>query len=72
MAGAHGALAVARAIVKGIIQIARSMGLHVIAEGVETTEQQEVLRDIGCRYAQGYLYSFPVPFAQFADMLERP
>lgn len=60
-----------RAIVKGIIQIARSMGLHVIAEGVETTEQQEVLRDIGCRYAQGYLYSFPVPFAQFADMLER-
>ncbi|MBJ3777708.1 putative bifunctional diguanylate cyclase/phosphodiesterase [Acuticoccus mangrovi] len=61
-----------RAIVKGIIQIARSMGLHVIAEGVETTEQQEVLRDIGCRYAQGYLYSFPVPFSQFADMLERP
>jgi diguanylate cyclase (GGDEF)-like protein len=61
-----------RAIVKGIIQIARSMGLHVIAEGVETAEQQEVLREIGCRYAQGYLYSFPVPFAQFADMLERP
>ncbi|MCF3933674.1 bifunctional diguanylate cyclase/phosphodiesterase [Acuticoccus sp. M5D2P5] len=59
-----------RAIVKGIIQIARSMGLHVIAEGVETIEQQEVLRDIGCRYAQGYLYSFPVPFSQFADMLD--
>ncbi|WP_108660891.1 putative bifunctional diguanylate cyclase/phosphodiesterase [Acuticoccus kandeliae] len=59
-----------RAIVKGIIQIARSMGLHVIAEGVETAEQQEVLRDIGCRYAQGYFYSFPVPFSQFADMLD--
>ncbi|MEM8662670.1 MAG: bifunctional diguanylate cyclase/phosphodiesterase, partial [Pseudomonadota bacterium] len=53
-----------RAIVKGIIQIARSMGLNIIAEGVETVEQQEVLRDIGCRYAQGYLYSFPVPFPQ--------
>lgn len=60
-----------RAIVKGIIQIARSMGLHVIAEGVETVEQQEALRDIGCRYAQGYLYSFPLPFAEFADMLKR-
>ncbi|MEM7695800.1 MAG: EAL domain-containing protein [Pseudomonadota bacterium] len=59
-----------RAIVKGIIQIAQSMGLNVIAEGVETSEQREVLRDIGCRYAQGYLYSFPVPFAQFAAMLD--
>jgi len=61
-----------RAIVKGIIQMARSMGLHVIAEGVETPEQQEVLRDIGCRYVQGYLYSFPLPFTQFADMLRGP
>lgn len=59
-----------RAIVKGIIQIARSMGLNIIAEGVETVEQQEILRNIGCRYAQGYLYSFPVPFSQFAAMLE--
>ena len=47
-----------------------SNAINVIAEGVETSEQQEVLRDIGCRYAQGYLYSFPVPFAQFASMLE--
>jgi diguanylate cyclase (GGDEF)-like protein len=61
-----------RAIVKGILKIARSMGLNVIAEGVETAEQEEVLREIGCRYAQGYLYAYPVPFAQFASMLERP
>ncbi|WP_162408797.1 putative bifunctional diguanylate cyclase/phosphodiesterase [Acuticoccus sediminis] len=59
-----------RAIVKGIIQIARSMGLHVIAEGVETVEQQEALREIGCRYVQGYLYSFPLPFKEFTAMLE--
>lgn len=58
-----------RAIVKGIIQIARSMGLHVIAEGVETVEQQEALREIGCRYVQGYLYAFPLPFDEFAAML---
>jgi EAL domain-containing protein (putative c-di-GMP-specific phosphodiesterase class I) len=61
-----------RAIVKGIVQMARSLGLHVIAEGVETAEQQEVLRDIGCRYVQGYLYAFPLPFAEFAAMLRGP
>ncbi|MEM8552773.1 MAG: bifunctional diguanylate cyclase/phosphodiesterase [Pseudomonadota bacterium] len=60
-----------RAIVRGVLQIAQSMGLNVIAEGVETAEQQEALREIGCRYAQGYLYSFPVPFAQFAAMVEQ-
>lgn len=59
-----------RAIVSGILQIAKAMDLTVIAEGVETVAQQDALRQIGCRYAQGYLYSFPVPFAQFAAMLE--
>ena len=33
-------------------------------------EQQEALREIGCRYVQGYLYAFPLPFAEFAAMLE--
>ncbi|MEM6849673.1 MAG: bifunctional diguanylate cyclase/phosphodiesterase [Pseudomonadota bacterium] len=59
-----------KSIVRGIVGIARSMGLNLIAEGVETPEQQETLRDIGCRYVQGYLYSFPVPFAQFSAMLQ--
>ena len=59
-----------RAIVRGIVSIARSIGLHVIAEGVETYEQEDVLRSIGCRYAQGYLYSFPLPFDQFAALFE--
>ena len=58
-----------RAIVRGIMQIAQSIGLDVIAEGVETVAQQEVLRAIGCRYGQGYLFSYPVPFARFAEML---
>lgn len=59
-----------RAIVRGMVQIARSLGLNVIAEGVETPEQEDVLREIGCRYAQGFLYSFPLPFDQFANLLE--
>ncbi|MEM9222743.1 MAG: bifunctional diguanylate cyclase/phosphodiesterase [Pseudomonadota bacterium] len=61
-----------RAIVRGIMQIAQSMGLNVIAEGVETAQQQEVLREIGCRHGQGYLFSFPVPFVEFAAMLDQP
>ncbi|GAB5374051.1 MAG: hypothetical protein AcusKO_05130 [Acuticoccus sp.] len=59
-----------QAIIKGILQIAEAMNLTVIAEGVETAAQQAVLREIGCRYAQGYLYCFPIPFAQFTAMLE--
>ena len=61
-----------KAIVRGIVQIAQSMGLNVIAEGVETTAQREALRELGCRYVQGYLYSYPVPFKEFAAMLDTP
>ncbi|WP_420394312.1 putative bifunctional diguanylate cyclase/phosphodiesterase [Acuticoccus sp.] len=60
-----------RAIVKGILEIARSMGLSVIAEGVETVDQEEALRAVGCRIAQGYRYAVPLPFAEFAAMLQR-
>ncbi|MEM0908357.1 MAG: bifunctional diguanylate cyclase/phosphodiesterase [Pseudomonadota bacterium] len=59
-----------RAVVRGILEIAQSMGLSVIAEGVETAEQEAVLRELGCRSVQGYLYAFPIPFAEFATMLE--
>ena len=59
-----------RAIVKGIVEIARSLGLNVIAEGVETAAQREVLREVGCRYAQGYLYAYPMPFDDFVAMLK--
>ncbi|MGZ6952969.1 MAG: EAL domain-containing protein [Acidimicrobiia bacterium] len=47
-------------IVAGIIGLARGLGLDVIAEGVETEEQAAVLRELGCRQAQGYLFSAPV------------
>jgi len=61
-----------RAIVHGILQMARSMALDVIAEGVETPAQRDTLLDIGCRYAQGYLYAHPLPFGEFARLLQRP
>lgn len=49
------------AIVDGIIQLAQKIGLDVIAEGVETKEQIQVLKNIGCNQIQGYYYSKPLP-----------
>jgi EAL domain-containing protein (putative c-di-GMP-specific phosphodiesterase class I) len=49
------------AIVKTILQLARSLGLSVIAEGVEQEGQRKVLADMGCREFQGYLFGKPQP-----------
>ncbi|MEB0287515.1 EAL domain-containing protein [Cryobacterium sp. 10S3] len=50
-----------QAIVRGILHLADSLGLDVVAEGIETSEQLELLRDMGCRYGQGYLFARPQP-----------
>ena len=47
-------------IVRAITALAASLGLEVVAEGVETAEQLAVLRELGCSYGQGYLWSRPV------------
>jgi EAL domain-containing protein (putative c-di-GMP-specific phosphodiesterase class I) len=44
-----------------MIRMSRALGLKVIAEGIETIEQLEQLRSLGCRFIQGYLISQPVP-----------
>ncbi|MCF0144187.1 MAG: EAL domain-containing protein [Firmicutes bacterium] len=44
--------------------------MDVVAEGVETLEQAEELRDMGCTYAQGYYYSKPVPKAEFEEFIK--
>jgi diguanylate cyclase (GGDEF)-like protein len=49
------------AIVEGLIQIARKLGIRVIAEGIESQDQASLLRQFGCRFGQGYLFSPAVP-----------
>ena len=59
------------AIVSAIIAIAHSLGLQVVAEGVETAEQLAYLRSLGCDAAQGYYFSKPVPAGEFARLLDQ-
>ena len=56
-------------IVKTIIQMAHSLKLEVVAEGVESQEQLDFLRDQGCHYAQGHLFGDPVTGDEFRRLL---
>jgi EAL domain-containing protein (putative c-di-GMP-specific phosphodiesterase class I) len=59
-------------IVRTIVELARVMGMDVVAEGIETEEQYFLLRQLGCRYGQGFLFSRPVPAKQVSAMLRLP
>jgi len=59
----------ARAIIHSIIDLGRSLGLHVVAEGVETREQAIELGELGCREAQGFLFSAAVPIEAATALL---
>ena len=60
-----------KAIVRTIIAMAHGMEIGVIAEGVETEAQRQLLLKMGCIHYQGYLFSKPLPIEQFADSLKR-
>lgn len=59
------------AITTAIVAMARSLGLEVVAEGVETAAQRDFLHHIGCRKMQGYLFSPPLPAAQMEQLLRQ-
>ncbi len=58
-----------KTIVQTIIAMADSMGLEIIAEGVETEAQRAMLQALGCTLYQGYLFSKPLPLAEFEQLL---
>jgi diguanylate cyclase (GGDEF)-like protein len=58
-----------RQMVRSIVDIGRSLGIGVIAEGVETTEQAEILRDLGCDTLQGYAFARPMAGSALVDYI---
>jgi len=59
-------------IVRTIIELARALGMSVLAEGIETPEQDQLLQNIGCRYGQGFLYARPLPAEEIGRLLRLP
>ena len=55
--------------VKAIIAMAHSLGYEVVGEGVETSKESKILHSLACDYAQGYLFSRPLPVFEFQELL---
>ncbi len=60
------------AIVKAVMRLASALNLTAVAEGVETPQQLETLRELGCPHAQGYLFARPLPPADLERLLATP
>ena len=56
-------------IVESIVSMAKTMGLPIVVEGVETQEQVSFLSDLGCRYIQGYYFYRPMPVEDFENLI---
>ena len=61
----------AQNLVASVVQLAHTLGLEPLAEGVETEEQRRFLVDNGCRYGQGFLFSRPLPTEQIKPFYDR-
>jgi EAL domain-containing protein (putative c-di-GMP-specific phosphodiesterase class I) len=59
-------------IVRTIIELARVLGMDVVAEGIETCEQYLLLRQMGCRFGQGFLFARPMPAEALSQLLRLP
>lgn len=60
----------ARSIVQAMIVMAHSLNQQAVAEGVETADQAEVLRELGCDAVQGYYFSRPLPLDMLLDWMD--
>jgi diguanylate cyclase len=61
----------ARAVVDAVVRLAHALGLRVVAEGVETEAQRDILLTLGCDELQGYLFARPMPAQQLWDWAQR-
>ena len=59
-----------RPILENIIRMAGSLNMHSLAEGVETKEEYDFLKDLGCDMVQGYLFSKPLMREELKTLLE--
>lgn len=60
-----------RNIISSIVDLGKTLGYSVLAEFVETSEQREILHELGCNQYQGYLYSKAIPYDELVDYIEK-
>ncbi len=58
-------------MLQGVVTLAKSLGLTIVAEGVETKEQLEVIENMGCDMIQGYIFDKPLPEEEFVERIKR-
>ncbi len=61
----------AEAVIRAIVKLSKALNLNIVAEGVETRAQKNILRQTGCTIIQGFLYSKPVASDVIGDILTR-
>ena len=61
----------ALALVEAIVKLAQNLDVELVAEGIETSEQFELLRDLGCHVGQGFFFARPMPEEEFALLLKQ-
>ena len=54
-----------------MIELSRELGLSTVCEGIETREQLEMLRDMKCKYGQGFVFARPMPLADLEIFVEK-
>ncbi|MBP1736652.1 MAG: hypothetical protein H6Q60_533 [Oscillospiraceae bacterium] len=58
-------------VVSSVVGMGKRLGMHVVAEGIETREQVDILKQLDCDQVQGYVFSKPIPAEEFELLLER-
>ncbi len=57
-------------IIRAIANLAHNFRLKVVAEGIETKEDEQIIKELGCEYGQGYYYSKPIPYEEAVNLLK--